>query len=90
MKALHLKVSGRVQGVAYRVSTQKVAQELGLVGWVKNLPDGRVEIWAEGPETALKQLRAWSQTGPRLARVDQIEEQETKARHQYHSFDITH
>jgi acylphosphatase len=62
-------VSGRVQGVAFRASTAQAARRLGLRGWVRNLPDGRVEIEAEGDRAALEALVAWCRRGPPAARV---------------------
>jgi acylphosphatase len=70
---LHLIVSGRVQGVAFRAHTQAEARRLGLTGWVRNLPDGRVEALAEGPRPALEALLAWSRNGPPLARVTAVD-----------------
>ncbi len=72
MKRAHIFVSGRVQGVFYRATTQEVARRLRLRGWVRNLPDGRVEIVAEGPEDALKALIDWCWEGPPLARVEDV------------------
>jgi len=66
-------VSGRVQGVWFRASTREEALRLGLSGWVRNLPDGRVEWLAEGERAALEQLLAWSAQGPPHARVDSVE-----------------
>ncbi|MCB9763421.1 MAG: acylphosphatase [Alphaproteobacteria bacterium] len=66
---VHLLISGRVQGVWYRASTQREAARLGLVGWVRNLPDGRVEAVAEGPPDQLDALVDWCHEGPRDARV---------------------
>lgn len=66
-------VSGRVQGVYFRQSTAQEAQRLGLDGWVRNLPDGRVEGCAGGRAEALAQLRAWLKQGPPAARVDAVE-----------------
>lgn len=66
-------VSGRVQGVFYRASTQKKAQALGLTGWTKNLADGRVEVLACGEEAKLKELEAWLWQGPSHASVEAIE-----------------
>jgi acylphosphatase len=71
---LHLYVSGRVQGVWYRASTQAEARTLGLRGWVRNLSDGRVEVLAEGPRDALAALRDWCRRGPPLAEVRALEE----------------
>ncbi len=73
MKRAHIWVSGRVQGVWYRATARDVAQRLGLTGWVRNLPDGRVEIVAEGDETALEEFIKWCWEGPPLARVDNVE-----------------
>lgn len=72
-KQLHLWVSGRVQGVTFRASTRRHALDLGVTGWVKNLPDGRVEAVLCGPSNAVDQLLVWCQTGPPPARVDDIE-----------------
>lgn len=69
---LHAIVHGRVQGVFYRLSTQKKAQTLGLTGWVKNLENGDVELYAFGSAANLKALELWLWQGPRLARVDQV------------------
>jgi acylphosphatase len=66
---LRCLVSGRVQGVYYRAATRQRAQELGLTGWVRNLPDGRVELVAMGAEHALQQLADWLWQGPPHAQV---------------------
>ena len=62
-------VTGRVQGVAYRASTAHHARELGLAGWVRNLPDGSVELEAEGPPEVVARFLAWCERGPPAARV---------------------
>ena len=69
---LHLIVKGRVQGVCYRANTQKQAQRLGLSGWVRNLPNGDVEVVACGDAAALQQLVAWCRQGPTLAKVSDV------------------
>jgi acylphosphatase len=66
-------VSGRVQGVFFRQSTADRAKALGLDGWVRNLPDGRVEGTAAGPAEALADLRGWLDRGPPAARVERVE-----------------
>ena len=70
---MHALVEGRVQGVFYRAETQKKALQLGLTGWVRNLTDGRVEVFAAGTETALQSLLAWLQHGPARAEVKSVE-----------------
>lgn len=70
-------VSGQVQGVFYRASTEATARRLGLNGWVRNLPDGRVELVACGEEAPLKQLEEWLRQGPPHARVEQVQCEET-------------
>jgi acylphosphatase len=66
-------VSGRVQGVCFRAFTRERAGELKLRGWVRNLPDGRVEFVAEGPREAVEALVDWSRRGPPYGRVDDVE-----------------
>jgi acylphosphatase len=73
LKQVQMLVRGRVQGVFFRASTQREAKRLGLTGWVKNRPDGGVEIVAEGEEDGLKELIAWAQRGPTAARVERVE-----------------
>lgn len=68
--ALRYLVAGRVQRVAYRAATAACATELGLRGWAKNLPDGRVEVVAAGPMPAIVRLTSWLWRGPPAARVD--------------------
>ena len=72
---LRLRISGRVQGVWYRVSTRDRARDLGLAGWVRNRPDGTVEALAEGPREALETLRRWCHKGPPHARVNSVDAQ---------------
>ena len=70
---LHAIVSGRVQGVNYRYSTLQRAQSLRLTGWVRNLPDGAVEVVAEGPQSALTQLLEFLHRGPPHAQVQSVQ-----------------
>ncbi|OPZ60794.1 MAG: Acylphosphatase [Deltaproteobacteria bacterium ADurb.Bin510] len=72
MKAVRIVVAGLVQGVWYRASTRREAQRLNLSGWVRNLPDGRVEIQAQGPDQALEELIHWCHEGPPGARVTAV------------------
>jgi len=73
LKQVHVIVRGRVQGVFFRASTQREAKRLGLTGWVKNRPDGGVEVLAEGEEDGLKELIAWANRGPSAARVERVD-----------------
>jgi len=68
----HLQVIGRVQGVGFRLSCQAVARELGVAGWVRNLPEGSVELVALGPAHAVRALAAWCERGPAAAQVDRV------------------
>ncbi|MDO5498098.1 MAG: acylphosphatase [Propionibacteriaceae bacterium] len=68
----HGLVSGRVQGVSYRYSMKREAQRLGVGGWVRNLPDGRVEFEAEGAPDAVGALVEWAESGPAYARVERV------------------
>jgi len=65
-------VAGRVQGVYFRGAAREQAQRLGVTGYARNLPDGRVEILACGTPAALARLRDWLRSGPPMARVDTL------------------
>lgn len=69
LAARRFLVSGKVQGVFFRASTARVAEELGLRGYARNLPDGRVEVLAVGSATSLQSLASWLRQGPPRARV---------------------
>ncbi len=73
LKQVNVFVRGRVQGVYFRAATQREAKRLGLSGWVRNRPDGSVELCAEGEEDALKELVAWAHKGPSAARVERVD-----------------
>ncbi|MBL8603039.1 MAG: acylphosphatase [Myxococcales bacterium] len=64
---------GRVQGVFFRATTQREARRLALTGWVRNRPDGSVEVVAEGDDDTLRDFVGWVQRGPSSARVDRVE-----------------
>lgn len=70
----HVWVSGLVQGVFFRESTRREAERLGVKGWVRNLPDGRVEAVFEGEAGPVAALVAWCRSGPPGARVEGLEE----------------
>lgn len=69
----HVLISGRVQGVGYRMSTQEQARQLGLRGWVRNLVDGRVEARFVGEVAAIEAMMAWCWEGPPMAKVEAVE-----------------
>ena len=73
MSAARFIVSGKVQGVFFRASARDRANALGLRGFAKNLPDGRVEVLAAGSDAAIDELAAWLREGPPMARVDDLE-----------------
>ncbi|MBU0649555.1 acylphosphatase [Patescibacteria group bacterium] len=73
MKRARVHVSGRVQGVFYRMNAKKTADSLTLTGWVRNLPDGVVEAVFEGEESKVKKALAWCRRGPENSRVDDVE-----------------
>lgn len=69
-------ISGIVQGVGFRYFVEANANALGLSGWARNLDDGRVEVYAVGPESALNDLAAALHTGPRMAQVRGVEQRD--------------
>jgi len=89
-KRVHILISGLVQGVWFRSSTRSKAIALGVKGWVRNLPDGRVEVMAEGKEKELKELIKWCYTGPPGASVRDVEVEWSKATGEFSDFVITY
>ena len=73
MQQLHAVVTGRVQGVGFRQSAERLAQQLGLKGWVRNRPDGTVEVMAVGERDALDKLAGWLYEGPPGAYVIDVD-----------------
>jgi acylphosphatase len=73
IKTVHAFVSGRVQQVGYRQSCRQMARSLGLVGWVRNVADGRVEIFAQGRDDEVDRLVGWLWAGPSMALVTGVE-----------------
>ena len=67
-----IKIFGNVQGVSFRYYTVQKARELNLTGWIKNAPDGTVEILAQGEKKALQKLMAWAREGPQGAEVKKV------------------
>ncbi len=89
----HLRITiichGRVQGVFYRDSTRKKARELGVTGTVKNLPDGSVQIVAEGDRGKLETLAEWAKQGPPASNVSRLDISWTeKGSSRFNSFEI--
>lgn len=74
----HVYISGRVQGVFYRAYTQQQAQKLGLTGWVRNLPDGRVEAVMEGKKDQVEKMIRWCWQGSPGARVERVKTRKVK------------
>jgi acylphosphatase len=73
-------IRGRVQGVGFRYFAQRAAEQLGLAGYARNLDDGRVEVYAVGPEAKLAEMAGRLHQGPRWADVRGVEEQEAEPR----------
>ncbi|MBW1719898.1 MAG: acylphosphatase [Deltaproteobacteria bacterium] len=88
IKRVHVLVSGRVQGVFFRSNTRAEAKRLGLKGWTKNLPDGRVELVAEGASWAVNELIIWCHKGPDYSRVDKVESYEETPKGKHDEFSV--
>lgn len=71
--AKHLTISGRVQGVGFRYSMIEEAERLGVTGWVRNRRDGTVEAVVDGTPEAVEAILAWARSGPRGARVTEVQ-----------------
>jgi acylphosphatase len=88
MKCVHVFVSGRVQGVFFRVETQRAAMDLKLTGWVRNVADGRVEAVFEGEDTNVDKMLDWCHVGPPAARVENVTTTEENYTAEFRDFSI--
>ncbi len=89
-KRVHIFASGRVQGVYYRQTMIKVASDLEVTGWVKNLKDGRVEAVIEGDEDVVDTLVEWCKKGPGFANVKQLKKIEEEYTGEFDKFRVKH
>ncbi|MBW1647387.1 MAG: acylphosphatase [Deltaproteobacteria bacterium] len=88
--ARHLLIAGRVQGVFFRLETQRAAARLGASGWVRNLPDGTVEALVEGERPVVEALIDWCRRGPARARVDDVRIADRPYQGRLKGFEIRH
>ncbi len=84
----HIIVSGRVQGVYFRNRTQKQAAKLNILGWVKNLGDGRVEAIFEGEKGQVEKIINWAQRGPLFAQVKELKVERQDYKGGFSSFEV--
>jgi acylphosphatase len=82
-------ITGLVQGVFFRRGITDLARRLGIAGWVRNLPDGRVEVVAEGEKSKLEELVRFCYVGPAGARVQSVEVEWSDSKREFHGFRIT-
>ena len=88
VSAFRALVSGRVQGIGFRYSACREAQRLGLVGWVRNMDSGDVELWAEGENDSLTSFREWLEEGPPGAWIRAVDAEKHKPTGRYATFSI--
>ncbi len=79
-RAVRVRIRGLVHGVSFRSSMAKLASDLGVRGWVRNLPDGSVEALLEGDERRVQRVIDWAKIGPPRARVDKVDVEPTAPR----------
>jgi len=84
----HVYITGTVQGVWFREATREQAAQLNVTGWVRNLPDGRVEAVFEGTPFAVDQLVAWCGRGPEKARVRHVDARREEATGEFEAFSV--
>lgn len=88
MRRVRIRIFGRVQGVNFRYNTKKIAERLGVKGWVRNCEDGSVEAVFEGRKKAIEKLVNWCYRGPVLARVERVEVEEEEYKGEFRDFRI--
>ena len=85
---IRLVVHGSVQGVGFRFAACEAASDCSVTGWVRNLPDGSVEIVAQGSPDAVARMTAWARRGPRYAAVDRVQVETLAESSKLDSFDV--
>ncbi|MDY6839289.1 MAG: acylphosphatase [Thermodesulfobacteriota bacterium] len=85
----HVCIDGRVQGVCFRMDTRRAAIERNVTGWVRNLPDGRVEAVFEGDDADVRSAVRWCETGPPIAHVTTVDVEWESYTGEFDSFQIT-
>ena len=88
MKRVHVFYAGRVQGVGFRITAEETARSLGVVGWVKNLRDGRVELVAEADQATLERFLEEIRSGPMKNFISQVEISWSSATETFDEFEI--
>jgi len=83
----HVIISGDVQNIGFRFNTRIKARNLGLTGWVRNLPNGNVETVFEGPEDKVKEIIEWCKKGPSFARVDDVKIELSEYKGEFENFE---
>jgi acylphosphatase len=86
----HAIISGRVQGVFFRVETQRAAERFGVAGWVRNRPDGTVEAVFEGRQQDVDGALEWCRQGPRMSHVDKVDVNLQAYTGEFKGFEITY
>ena len=84
----HVYISGDVQGVLFRDSARQKAEELDLNGWVKNMPDGRVEALFEGAANAVQEMLGWCKEGPSQATVEDVDAEHEDSEEDLEGFEV--
>ena len=87
-KRVHVYISGRVHGVCYRQNTLFIAGQLGIKGWVKNIPNNQVEAVFEGDSEAVDKIIEWCKNGPSMSRVTNIEMLEETYKGEFEGFRV--
>ena len=85
---VHLLVSGKVQGVFFRQALKVIAKKNNVLGWVRNLKDGRVEAILEGDNKSTNSVIEWARIGPANSRVDDIEMSNEEFKNEFSTFDV--
>ncbi len=88
LQRARVRISGRVQGVFFRDSTREKAEQLGLAGWVSNLPDGSVEAVFEGPHERVREAVGWCDEGPPHAGVEDVDAEYEPAQGNLAGFEV--